>query len=600
MATSVPVPIARPRSAWASAAASLTPSPTMATTLPSACSRLTTSTLSAGSTSAITVGVDADLGGDRAGRRLVVAGQQHRGRGPSSRNRAIASAEVGLTVVGDHEHARGPCRPSRPRPPYRRAPGRRPARAPGRGQVLRPLREQPRPADEYGVAGPVDDRPGRRGPRRWRSPRPAGSGPAARAASATARAIGCSEACSRAPASRSTSSASSPSAATTSTRVIRPVVTVPVLSSTIGVDPAGGLQDLGALDQDAELGAAAGADHQRGRRGQAQGARAGDDQHGDGGGERRRQPVTGADPEAQRADGQGDHDRDEDPGDPVGQPLHLGLAVLGVLDQLGHLGELGVGADPGGADDEPAAGVDGRADDGVAEPDLDRHRLAGQHRRVHRGRALLDDAVGGDLLARADDEPVADGELLGGDPRLDARRRPQHGDVLRAELQQRPQGGAGPALGAGLEVAAGQDERGHAGGGLEVDVAGAVGALDGELERVGHAGRARGAQEQRVQRPAERRQRAERDQRVHRRGAVPQVGPGGLVERPGAPHHDRRGQGERQPLPVGELQRRDHRHRDHRHGQHGGDQQPVRAATAVGSSRVAPGRRRRRCGRLAS
>ena len=31
MAASVPVPIARPRSAWASAAASFTPSPTMAT-----------------------------------------------------------------------------------------------------------------------------------------------------------------------------------------------------------------------------------------------------------------------------------------------------------------------------------------------------------------------------------------------------------------------------------------------------------------------------------------------------------------------------------------------------------------------------------------
>ena len=44
----------------------------------------------------------------------------------------------------------------------------------------------------------------------------------------------------------------------------------------------------------------------------------------------------------------------------------LGLAVLGVLDQPGHLGELGVGADPGGADDQPAAGVDGGADDGVA------------------------------------------------------------------------------------------------------------------------------------------------------------------------------------------------------------------------------------------
>ena len=38
MATSVPVPMATPRSAWASAGASLMPSPTMATLRPAACS----------------------------------------------------------------------------------------------------------------------------------------------------------------------------------------------------------------------------------------------------------------------------------------------------------------------------------------------------------------------------------------------------------------------------------------------------------------------------------------------------------------------------------------------------------------------------------
>ena len=70
IATSVPVPMASPRSAWASAAASLTPSPTIATTRPSACSRLTHVDL---------VGrqhlgdhlVDADLGGDRRGRAVL-------------------------------------------------------------------------------------------------------------------------------------------------------------------------------------------------------------------------------------------------------------------------------------------------------------------------------------------------------------------------------------------------------------------------------------------------------------------------------------------------------------------------------------------------
>ena len=72
--------------------------------------------------------------------------------------------------------------------------------------------------------------------------------------------------------------------------------------------------------------------------------------------------------------------------------------------------------------------------------DLDRHRLAGEQRRVDRGGALLDDAVGGDLLAGPDDEPVAHGELVDRDADLDAVA--QDGDVLGAEVEQRPQRGA--------------------------------------------------------------------------------------------------------------------------------------------------------------
>ena len=52
-----------------------------------------------------------------------------------------------------------------------------------------------------------------------------------RAAAAIAAATGCSEASSTAPASASSSSSRTPAAGTTSTRLIRPVVTVPVLSS---------------------------------------------------------------------------------------------------------------------------------------------------------------------------------------------------------------------------------------------------------------------------------------------------------------------------------------------------------------------------------
>jgi hypothetical protein len=54
MATSVPVPMAIPTSAWARAGASLMPSPTMATTRPSCCSRWTSRDLCSGITSART------------------------------------------------------------------------------------------------------------------------------------------------------------------------------------------------------------------------------------------------------------------------------------------------------------------------------------------------------------------------------------------------------------------------------------------------------------------------------------------------------------------------------------------------------------------
>ena len=61
------------------------------------------------------------------------------------------------------------------------------------------------------------------------------------------------------------------------------------------------------------------------------------------------------------------------------------------------------------------------------------------------------------------------------------------------------------------------------------------------IVRRGIARLARVAQEQRVQRPPERGEHPDRDERVHGRRAVPQVRPGRVVERPRAPgHHGRR------------------------------------------------------------
>ena len=121
----------------------------------------------------------------------------------------------------------------------------------------------------------------------------------------------------------------------------------------------------------------------------------------------------------------------EDAGDPVGEPLHRRLAGLRLGDEAGDLRERGVAADLGGADDQASAGVDRRAGDLRAGADLDRDGLAGQHAHVDRGVAVLDDAVGGDLLAGADDEPLADLQLVDRDAPLAAvgledRRRPWH------------------------------------------------------------------------------------------------------------------------------------------------------------------------------
>ena len=186
------------------------------------------------------------------------------------------------------------------------------------------------------------------------------------------------------------------------------------------VDAARRLEHLRALDQDAELRAAARADEERGRRREAERARARDDQDGDGGGEREGQPGAAADPVAERADGDRDHDRDEDAGDAVGEALHRRLPRLRVGDEPRDLRERGVRADALGPDDEPAADVDGRAGDRVADADLDGNALAGEERLVDGGVALDDGAVGRDLLAGADDEEVADLQLLDRDAPLAA------------------------------------------------------------------------------------------------------------------------------------------------------------------------------------
>ncbi len=97
MATSVPVPIAMPTSAWVRAGASLIPSPTMATTRPSAWSFFTVSILSWGSTSASTRLMPSSRR-DGLAPCAVVAGQHDDLKPESPCSLATASFECSFSV----------------------------------------------------------------------------------------------------------------------------------------------------------------------------------------------------------------------------------------------------------------------------------------------------------------------------------------------------------------------------------------------------------------------------------------------------------------------------------------------------------------------
>jgi hypothetical protein len=163
-----------------------------------------------------------------------------------------------------------------------------------------------------------------------------------------------------------------------------------------------------------------------------------------------------------------------------------------LFDKPADAGQFGVGADPGGAHGETAAGVDGGAHHGVARPHFHGNRLAGEQARVDRAGAVHDHAVGGHLLARAHHEQVADRQLGDRDALLEnsARRPAQHRHILGAQVHQCREGRPGAGLRSRLEVAPGEEEHRHGGGDLEVDLAGTIpGHAEAELHaHAGHAG----------------------------------------------------------------------------------------------------------------
>ncbi len=175
-----------------------------------------------------------------------------------------------------------------------------------------------------------------------------------------------------------------------------------------GGDAREGLKDRAALDQETLSGACGKRRGDRRRRRDDQGAGAADEED--------RQPLVDP-PRPFGSQEQRRRRRDEDgshhdarrivPREAVDEAFGRSLALLCLLDQPDHAGDRVVGRGGGGADAYDAIAVDGPGVDGRARPF--RHGLAlARHRRlVYAPFAVDDDAVGGDAVARADEDHAA-------------------------------------------------------------------------------------------------------------------------------------------------------------------------------------------------
>ena len=259
-------------------------------------------------------------------------------RTPSARSASSAAGVEGLIGIGDGDDAGGLAVDGRRRSRWRR-----------RGACARPSRRARRcrcRARAGNAALPmVTSLPSTRPT----APLPVGESksvaaakamPRCSAAATTAAASGCSLARSTLAARRNSSASSKPAAGVIAVTAGLPSVSVPVLSTTRVSTFSMRSSASAFLISTPASRAAPDADHDRHGRGEPERARAGDDQHGDGGdervGEARLGPPHRPGDEGQHGDQ--DDERHEPAGDRVGEALDRRAAALRLGDQLRRCG----------------------------------------------------------------------------------------------------------------------------------------------------------------------------------------------------------------------------------------------------------------------
>ena len=187
------------------------------------------------------------------------------------------------------------------------------------------------------------------------------------------------------------------------------------------LDPARAFQRFAVLEKDAVLRALGRAHHDRGRRSQAERARARDHQHSHRVDHRARPIGAGQQqPASERHQRNDNHDGHKIAADPVGQFLDGRLAALGLLDHAHDLGQGRVLAHLARLEPDQPFLVDRRTDDLVAGSFAHRHRFTGEHRLIEGRTPIADDAVHGNFLARPHEKGIAHDNLVHIDLALNA------------------------------------------------------------------------------------------------------------------------------------------------------------------------------------
>ncbi|MPM81442.1 hypothetical protein SDC9_128495 [bioreactor metagenome] len=172
------------------------------------------------------------------------------------------------------------------------------------------------------------------------------------------------------------------------------------------------LQRLAALDQDAELRTLARADHDGGWRGQTQRAGAGDHENGDEDVEHEVKIPAGQRPDHRGKHGYAQYGGHKIAGDDVCELGNGRFSPLGFFNQMDDFGERRVFTHAGDGEAKQTFAVDAAAGYCGAGLLFNGQRFAGQHAFVYAGSAVEHGAVHGDCRAGANQNDIADGDLV--------------------------------------------------------------------------------------------------------------------------------------------------------------------------------------------